>query len=132
LYVIPKDIGWPPNAEARPDRALNNPLNIFPFNYVVFHIEPLLHPSPWPSLPKCRNWVAHLRARYEAVATKIVVVLLLASSLRLIGQLVDVAEALCIWFQPLAPHGPNEDPHLDDSFGGKLMKVNFKSLQNFY
>jgi hypothetical protein len=42
----------------------------------------------------------------------------------------DVAEAFCIWFQPLDPHGPNKDPHLDDSFGGKLMKVNFKSLQN--
>jgi hypothetical protein len=38
----------------------------------------------------------------------------------------DVAKAFCIRFQPLAPHGPNKNPHLDDSFGGKLMKVNLK------
>jgi hypothetical protein len=85
LYVIPKGSGWPSNAEARLDRALNNPLNIFPFNQVIFHVEPLLHPGPRPSLPKCRNWVAHLRARHEAIATEVVVILLLAGSLRLIG-----------------------------------------------
>jgi hypothetical protein len=32
--------------EARPDRALNDPLYIFSFNQVAFHIEPLLHPGP--------------------------------------------------------------------------------------
>jgi hypothetical protein len=90
--------GWPPNAETRPDRALNNPLNIFSFSQVVLHIEPLLHSGPRPSLPKCQNLVAHRRVRHEAIATEVIVILLLSGSLRLIGQLVHVAEAFCIWF----------------------------------
>jgi hypothetical protein len=98
LYVVPKGSGWPPNAEARPDRALDNPLNIFSFNQVIFHIEPLLHPGHQLSLPKCWNWVTHPRARHEAIATKVVVILLLARSLCHVGQLMHVVEALCIWF----------------------------------
>jgi hypothetical protein len=33
--------------------------------------------------------------------------------------------------KPLAPHGPNKNPHPDDGFGGNLMKENFKGLQHF-
>jgi hypothetical protein len=77
---------------------MNNSLNILSFNQVVLHVEPLLHPGPRPSLSKCRNWVAHLRARHEAVTTEVAVILLLSSSLRLIRQLMHVTEAFCIWF----------------------------------
>jgi hypothetical protein len=128
LYVIPKGKGWSPNAEVRPYRTLDNPLDVFPFNQIILHIEPFLHPSSRPSLAKCWNWVAHLTAGYEAVATKVVVILLFSGGLCLIIQFMHVAEAFCIWFYPLAPHGPNINPHLDDGFGGKLMKVNFESF----
>jgi hypothetical protein len=90
-----------------------------------------LHPGPWPSLSKCGNWVTRLRARHEAVTIEVVVILLFTGSLRLIIQLVDVAETFCIWLQSLAPHGPYKYPHLDDSFGSKLMKVNFEGFQDF-
>jgi hypothetical protein len=43
----------------------------------------------------------------------------------------NVAKASCTWFQSLALHGPYKDPHLDDGFGSKLMKVNFEGFQNF-
>jgi hypothetical protein len=72
--------------------------------------------------------VARLRARYEAVTTKVVVVLLLSSSLRLIRQFMDVAESFCIWFRSLAPHGPYKNPHFNDGFRSKLMKVNLKGF----
>jgi hypothetical protein len=131
LYIIPKGSGWPPNAEARPYTTLNNPLNILPFTQIIFHIEPFMHLGPRPSLPKCGNRVAHLRARHKAVTTKVVVILLLSGSLRLIRQLMDVAETFCIWFQSLAPHGPYKDHHLDDNFGSKLMKANFEGSKDF-
>jgi hypothetical protein len=79
LVIIPKGGGWPPNAEARPYRMLNNPLNILPFTQVILHVELFLHPSPRSSVPKSGNWVARLRARHE-----VVVILLLSGSLRLI------------------------------------------------
>jgi hypothetical protein len=80
---------------------------------------------------KCGNWVACLRARHEVVTTEVVVILLFSGSLRLIRQLMDVAETFCIWFQSLAPHGPYKDPHLDDGFRSKLIKVNFEGFQDF-
>jgi hypothetical protein len=43
--------------------------------------------------------------------------MLFASSLRLIGQLMHIVEVFCIRLQSLAPHGPNKNPHLDDSLG---------------
>jgi hypothetical protein len=86
--------------------------------------------TPRPSLPKCRNWVTHPRARHEAIATEVVVILFLSGSIHLVRQLMDVTETFCIWFQSLAPHGPYKDPHLDDSFDSKLMKVNLKSFQD--
>jgi hypothetical protein len=30
----------------------------------------------------------------------------------------------------LVPHGPYKDPHFNDGFGSKLMKVNLKRFQN--
>jgi hypothetical protein len=97
-HVVPTGKGWSPNAEVRPYRTLDNPLDVFSFNHIIFHIEPFLHPGPRPSLAKCWNEVAHLRAGYEAVATKVVVILLFPDGLRLIRQFMHVVEAFCIWF----------------------------------
>ena len=107
-----------PRAEAgllmpkRDQIALNDPLYIFPFNQVVFHIKPFFHPGSWPPLPKRRNWIAHIRARHEAVTTKIIVILLLPSSLCFVGQLMHIAETFRTRLQSLASHGPNKTPIL--------------------
>jgi hypothetical protein len=98
MNIISKGTGWPPNAEARLYRPLNNPLNVLPFNQVILHIEPLLHLGPQPPLPKCRNWVVCLGTRHEAVTTEVVVILFLSGSIRLVRQLMDVTETFCIWF----------------------------------
>jgi hypothetical protein len=89
---------------------LNNPLNILPFTQVILYVESFLHLGPRPSLPKCGNWVARLRVRHGAITTEVVVILLLSGSLRLIRQLMDVAETFC--FQSLAPHGHIKIPTL--------------------
>jgi hypothetical protein len=111
---------------------LNNPLDVFPLNQIVLHIEPLLHPGSRPSLAKCWNWIAYLRAGYEAIATKLVVILFFSSGLHLIRQFIHVTEAFRIWLLSLAPHGPNANHHLDDGFGGELMKADFEGFQHFH
>jgi hypothetical protein len=95
FYFIPKSNGWPSDAEARPNRALNNPPYIFPLNHVVLYIKPLFHPGSWPPLLKRWNWIAYIGVGHEAITTKIIMILLLANSLHLIQQLVHVAEAFC-------------------------------------
>jgi hypothetical protein len=45
---------------------------------------------------------------------------------------VYVAETFRIRFQTLASHGPHEDIHLYDCFGGKLVKIDFKYFQHLY
>jgi hypothetical protein len=44
---------------------------------------------------------------------------------------VDITEAPSVWLQPLAPHGPYENPYFNKSLGDKLMKVYLESFQNF-
>jgi hypothetical protein len=110
---------------------LDNPLDVFPLNQIILHIEPFLHLGSRPSLAECWNYVSYLRAGYEAIATKVVVILFFSGGLRLIRQFMHVTEAFRIWFMSLAPHGPNINPSLDDGFGGKLMKVDFEGFQHF-
>jgi hypothetical protein len=43
----------------------------------------------------------------------------------------NIVEASCIRLQSLTPHGPYKNPHSNESFRGKLMKVYLKCLQNF-
>jgi hypothetical protein len=97
LYIVPKSGSWPPDAEARPDGALNNPLYVLPFNQIILNIKSFLHLGLGPPFLKCWNWVAYIRMRNEAITTNVVVILLLASSPRLVEQLVHVAEAFCAW-----------------------------------
>jgi hypothetical protein len=53
-------------------------------------------------------------------------VLLFSSSLCLIGQLMNIAKAIDIWFQSLAPYWPDEDSNFNQSFRSELMKKYFK------
>jgi hypothetical protein len=131
LNVVSKGKGWSPTAEVRPYRALDNPLDVFPLNQIVLHIEPFLHPGSWPPLAESWNRVAYFRTGYEAIATNVVVILFFTSGLRLIRQFMHVTEVLLIWFLSLALHCPNVNPHLDDGFRGKLMKVDFEGFQHF-
>jgi hypothetical protein len=130
LHIIPKCSGWPPNAEANSYRALNNPFHILPLTKVIFHVKPFLHPRAWPPLVKREHRITCLRSRHEAVTTKIIVVLFLSIHLRLIRQLMNITKTSCFWFQSLAPHGPDKNPHFNKSFEGNLMKVYLKCLQN--
>ncbi len=68
----------------------------------------------------------------QAVAAKIVVILLFAPRFHLVQQLMYVAKTFSIWFQTLAPHGPDEDAHPYDLFRSELVKVDFKYLQYFH
>jgi hypothetical protein len=43
----------------------------------------------------------------------------------------NIAEATGIWFQSLAFYSPNENPNFYQSFRCKLMKEDFKLLQDF-
>jgi hypothetical protein len=52
LDIVPKSGGWPPNAEARPDGALDNPLYVFSFDQIILDIKPILHPGPGPPFSK--------------------------------------------------------------------------------
>jgi hypothetical protein len=85
LHVIYKCNEWPPNAEARPYRALNNPFNILPLTQVNFHIKPFLHPRAWPPFLKSQHMITGLRAGHEAVTAEVVVVLFFHVRFRLIG-----------------------------------------------
>jgi hypothetical protein len=42
----------------------------------------------------------------------------------------EYCRSICIWLQPLAPHGLDKNSHSNKSFGGNLMKVYFKCFQN--
>ena len=79
------------------DEAHDDLFNVFSRLHIIFHRKPLFHLGPGPSLPKRWHWVACARASNEAIATEIVMILLLASGLRLIQQLVHVTEAFCAW-----------------------------------
>jgi hypothetical protein len=57
-------------------------------------------------------------------------ILLLSGCLRLIEQLMNIAEASWIWLQSLAPHGLDKNTHSNKSFGDNLMKVYLKRIQN--
>jgi hypothetical protein len=70
-------------------------------------------------------------ARNEAITTKVVVILLFTSGLRLVQEFVHIVEAFRAWFQPLASHGPNKNTHSDYSLRSDLMKEDFKCIQNF-
>jgi hypothetical protein len=74
----------PSKAEARPDGALDNFLDVFPFNQIIFNIKLLLHSGPGPPFPVCWHRVTCIKAGNEPVATEVVVVLLFVSSLRLV------------------------------------------------
>jgi hypothetical protein len=91
--IIFKHNSWPSEAEARPYGALDNPLYVFPFNQIIFDIKLFLHPGPRPPFLKCWNKITCFRARNEAITTKVIVVLLFTSGLRLIQKLVHVAKA---------------------------------------
>jgi hypothetical protein len=110
---------------------LDNAFHIFPLIQVILQVKPFLHPRTWPLLPKRGHSVILLRPRHEAITTKIVMILFLSGCLRLIRQLMNIAEASHIWLQSLAPHGPYKNSHSNKSFGGNLMKVYLKHLQNF-
>jgi hypothetical protein len=81
--------------------------------------------------PNSGHRIIRLRPRHEAVTTKIVIILFLSGCLRLIRKLMNIVEASCFWLQSLAPHGLYKNSHSNKSFGGNLMKVYFKCLQNF-
>jgi hypothetical protein len=68
----------------RPDGALDDFLDVFPFNQIIFNIKLLLHPGPEPSFPECWHREACIRAGNEAVTTEVAVVLFFADSLRLV------------------------------------------------
>jgi hypothetical protein len=48
----------PSEAEAGPDGAHDDFLNVFPRFQIILHIKPFFHPSSGPSLPKCWHQVA--------------------------------------------------------------------------
>jgi hypothetical protein len=84
LHVVSNCNGRSPDAEARPYKALNDPFYIFPLTQINLHIKPFLHLGAWPLFPKCRHRIASLGPMYEAVAAKIILILLFSSCLRLI------------------------------------------------
>jgi hypothetical protein len=98
---------------------------------VILHVKPFLHPRTWPLLSECRHRVIRLRARFEAVTSKVIMILFFFGRLRLIRQLMNIAEKSPIRLQSLTPHGPYKNPHSDKSFGGMPMKIYLKCLQNF-
>jgi hypothetical protein len=119
---------WPSEAEARPDGALDNFLNIFSFNQIIFNIKPFLHPGPGPSFPVCCHRVACIRASNESVTTEVVVILFFAGGLRLVQKFMHTAKTLRARFQPLASYSPNKQAHPNYSFGGKLMEKDLEYL----
>jgi hypothetical protein len=76
------------------------------------------------------GWHGAARARTsdEAIAAKVVMILLFAPGFHLIKKFVHTAETFCIWLQALASHGPDEDSHSYNRFRGNLMKVNLIDL----
>jgi hypothetical protein len=118
----------PLEAEARPDGALDNFLNILPFNQIIFNVKPFLHPGPGPSFPVCWHWVACIRVSNEFVTTEVVVILFFAGGLRLVQKFMHTAKTLRARFQPLASYSPNKQAHPNYSFRGKPMKKDLKYL----
>jgi hypothetical protein len=110
---------------------LDNALHIFPLTQVILHIKLFLHPRTWPLFSKRGHMVIRLGLRHEAVTAEMVMILFLVGCLCLIGQLMNIAETSRIWLQSLAPHGPYKNSHSNKSFGGNLMKVYLKRLQDF-
>jgi hypothetical protein len=68
-------------------------------------------------LAKCGNRASCIRAVHEGITTKIIVILFLPHCLRLVRQFRYITETVSVWFQPLAPHCPDENPNFDQSFG---------------
>jgi hypothetical protein len=84
-------------AEAGPDGAHDDFFNVFSGLQIIFHVKPLLHPGPGPSLPKRWHWVSCARASNEAVATKIIMILFFTLWFRLIRKFMHIAKASCTW-----------------------------------
>jgi hypothetical protein len=121
----------PSEAEAGPNGAHNNFLNIFSCLQVILHVKPLLHPGSGPPFPVCWHRIACVGADDQSITAKIVMILFLAHGLRLICKFMHTAKTFRAWLQPLAPYSPNKNPHSDNSFGGYLMKVNLINFQHF-
>jgi hypothetical protein len=102
----------PSEAEARPDGALDNFLDILPFNQIIFNIKSFLHPGPGPSFPVCWHRVACIRAGNESVTTKVVVILFFDDGLCLIQKFMHTAKTLHARFQTLASYSPNKQAQL--------------------
>jgi hypothetical protein len=118
----------PLKAEARPDGALDNFLNVLPLSQIILNIKPFLHLGPGPSFPVCWNRVACIRASHESITTKVVVILLFVGGLRLVQKLMHTTKTLRARFQPLASYSPNKQAHSNYSFRSKLMKKDLKYL----
>jgi hypothetical protein len=114
----------PSEAEAGPNGAHNNFLNIFSRLQVILHVKPFLYLGPGPPFPVCWHRIACVGAGDKSITAKIVMILFFAHGLRLVYKLVHTAKAFCAWLQSLASHSPNKNPHSNNSFGGYLMKVN--------
>src|SRR5688572_26181358 len=104
-----------PKAEAKPDRALDDFLNVFSFNQIIIDIKPFFHLGPRPSLSECGNWMACIGSSDESVTTEVVVILLLHSGLRLVQKFMHATKTPCAWFQSLTSHSPNKQTHPDYS-----------------
>jgi hypothetical protein len=75
-----------------------------------------------------RKTIPSSRTSDEAIAAKVVMILLFALGFRLIKQFVHTAETFCIRLQAMASHGLDEDSHSYNRFRGNLMKVNLIDL----
>jgi hypothetical protein len=67
-----------------------------------------------------------IRLVHEGITSKVIMILLFFSGLRLVGQLMNIAKTISIGFQSLASYYPNENPNLNQGFRSKLMKKDFK------
>jgi hypothetical protein len=111
--------------------AHDNLFNVLPRCQVILHIKPYFHPISGPSLPKCWHWVTGVGTGDKPITTEVVMILFFPHGLRLIQKFVHAAEALRIWFYPLASYYPDEDSHSQYGFGGQLMKENMVGFQHF-
>lgn len=66
----------------------------------------------------------------EVITFEVIVKMVRSNRLRLVVQLMDLAEALCIRLYALASHSLDEDPKPLDGVWGNLVQIYIESIQD--
>jgi hypothetical protein len=71
--------------------------NVFPLLQVDLHVKPFLRPRGYPFASVHQGKIPDILPVCEGVTTKVIMKLLFSTCLRLIMELMNVAEAVSIW-----------------------------------